>query len=176
MEKNNENNSEGKKVNSKKMLILIIIAVVIIIITMIIIKLGKKNTVAETAENVVSNESSSDSKIDLSNMENAEVKDGVKVNVSEKAHEEKTYGNLKFSDLSLNSADGETNFVVNVTNVGEKKSKEQYVKITCVDKDEKEIGQLYLLVSELDPDASINASATTSEDYINLYDYKIEKQ
>ena len=103
------------------------------------------------------------------------IENGMKVNNSPKAQEEKIVENLKYSEFSMDSKNGESNFRVRVTNVGKEKTEEQYVKVTCLDVNGKLIGEIYLLVSELKPGESISATANIADDYRNLYDYEISK-
>lgn len=161
------------KINmSKKKMIIVAVAVLVIIAITVVIIVVNKNKKKDTINTL--EEISEKSEIDMNNLENAEIQDGLKVNTSSKAHEEKTYNEFKLSELTLNSENGETNFVIKVANTGTTKTEEQYVQVVCLKQDGSEIGELYLLISALDPGQTISATATIADDYINLYDYKIE--
>lgn len=154
-----------KIIKTKKNIILAMIIIVITVIIIIFSKNAKENSTKISYENTL---------IDTNNLENAEMQNDLKVNISAKAHEEKTYKDFKFNNLTIDSKNGETNLNVEITNTGKEETKEQYVKLICERNDKTEIGQLYLLISALKPSQTITANATVEYDYINLYDYIIE--
>ncbi len=162
-----------------KKIILCVICVVVILSIIIAFGVNQKDNAKGNAneenQNNMQIKLQEGSKIDVKNLENAKIENGMKVNNSPKAKEEKIVENLKYSEFSMDSKNGESNFRVRVTNVGKEKTEEQYVKITCLDVNENSIGEIYLLVSELKPGESISATANIADDYINLYDYEISK-
>lgn len=160
-----------------KKIILCIICLVAILSIIIAFGVSQKDKDKANKENQnnMQIELQEGSKIDVKNLENAKIENGMKVNNSPKAQEEKIVENLKYSEFSMDSKNGESNFRVRVTNVGKEKTEEQYVKVTCLDVNGNSIGEIYLLVSELKPGESISATANIADDYINLYDYEISK-
>ncbi len=175
MKKMNEENNK-KKMNKKGIIIIVITLIILVVIALVIIKVNidKKNKLRENEIKEAQNNAGTESRIDFENLENAKLQDNLKVNTSEQAHNNKTFDGLEFSDMQLNSDNGETNFSVRITNISSNTIDEKYVKITCLNKEGSPIGDLYILVTKIEAGASINASAVTSEDYINLYDFKVE--
>ena len=167
---------EGKKSNKKILKIVLIIAIiaVIVVVAIVLINKNKGKLSGKIASDGSTVELPDGSQIDLNNLDNAEIKEGKKVNNSERIKEAKEFDGYKFSDVTVNSENGETNFVVTVTNISTDFKEERYVKIVCVNQNDEEIGTLYIAISQLEAGESINASAVTSDDYINMYDYRIE--
>lgn len=162
-----------------KKIILCIICLVAILSIIIAFGVSQKDNAKdktnEKNQNNMQIELQEGSKIDVKNLENAKIENGMKVNNSPKAQEEKIVGNLKYSEFSMDSKNGESNFRLRVTNIGKEKTEKQYVKVTCLDVNGNSIGEIYLLVSELKQGESISATANIADDYINLYDYEISK-
>ena len=129
-----------------KKIILCIICLVAILSIIIAFGVSQKDNANEENQNNMQIELQEGSKIDVKNLENAKIENGMKVNNSPKAQEEKIVENLKYSEFSMDSKNGESNFRVRVTNVGKEKTEEQYVKVTCLDVNGNSIGEIYLLV------------------------------
>lgn len=166
---------EGKKSNKKILRIVLIVAIIaVIVVVIVLINQNKGKASGKNASDGSTVELPDGSQIDLNNLDNAEIKEGKKVNNSERIKEAKEFDGYKFSDVTVNSENGETNFVVTVTNISTDFKEERYVKIVCVNQNDEEIGTLYIAISQLEAGESINASAVTSDDYINMYDYRIE--
>ena len=131
-----------------KKIIFCIICLVAILSIIIAFGVSQKDNTKDKAnkenQNNMQIELQEGSKIDVKNLENAKIENGMKVNNSPKAQEEKIVENLKYSEFSMDSKNGESNFRVRVTNVGKEKTDEQYVKVTCLDVNGKSIGEIYL--------------------------------
>lgn len=154
---------EGKKSNKKILRIVLIVAIIaVIVVAIVLINQNKGKASGKNASDGSTVELPDGSQIDLNNLDNAEIK------------EAKEFDGYKFSNVTVNSENGETNFVVTVTNISTDFKEERYVKIVCVNQNDEEIGTLYIAISQLEAGESINASAVTSDDYINMYDYRIE--
>ena len=115
-----------------KKIILCIICLVAILSIIIAFGVSQKDNtkdkVNEENQNNMQIELQEGSKIDVKNLENAKIENGMKVNNSPKAQEEKIVENLKYSEFSMDSKNGESNFRVRVTNVGKEKEKKEKIK------------------------------------------------
>lgn len=109
-----------------KKIILCIICLVAILSIIIAFGVSQKDNAKdktnEKNQNNMQIELQEGSKIDVKNLENAKIENGMKVNNSPKAQEEKIVENLKYSEFSMDSKNGESNFRVRVTNVGKEKN------------------------------------------------------
>ena len=119
-----------------KKIILCIICLVAILSIIIAFGVSQKDNAKDKTnkenQNNMQIELQEGSKIDVKNLENAKIENGMKVNNSPKAQEEKIVENLKYSEFSMDSKNEESNFRLRVTNIGKEKTEEQYVKVTCL--------------------------------------------
>ena len=109
-----------------KKIILCIICLVAILSIIIAFGVSQKDNtkdkVNEENQNNMQIELQEGSKIDVKNLENAKIENGMKVNNSPKAQEEKIVENLKYSEFSMDSKNGESNFILRVTNIVKEKT------------------------------------------------------
>lgn len=86
-----------------KKIILCVICVVVILSIIIAFGVNQKDNANEENQNNMQIELQEGSKIDVKNLENAKIENGMKVNNSPKAQEEKIVENLKYSEFSMDS-------------------------------------------------------------------------
>ena len=109
-----------------KKIILCIICLVAILSIIIAFGVSQKDNAKDKTnkenQNNMQIELQEGSKIDVKNLENAKIENGMKVNNSPKAQEEKIVENLKYSEFSMDSKNEESNFRLRVTNIGKEKT------------------------------------------------------
>ena len=109
-----------------KKIILCIICLVAILSIIIAFGVSQKDNAKDKTnkenQNNMQIELQEGSKIDVKNLENAKIENGMKVNNSPKAQEEKIVENLKYSEFSMDSKNEESNFRLRVTNIGNRRT------------------------------------------------------
>ena len=169
--------------NKRKVIIVIILIIILMVLGTICVISIKKNDQENntTEENNIdmsvnnTNIQEGEILIDYDNLENAKLEDGIKINTSEKVHQQKTFEGLRINQVLIDSEQNMTNFSINFENISDKTIGEKYLKITCLDKSGNQIGELYAYVSETAPGEIANTKVTVPEDYINMYDYQISE-
>lgn len=163
------NNSVNKKrkslIKNPKLKILIIALIIIIILTIVlivIINTKKKNkTIVSTNNNeefVVVSEN------------------GVKNNISSKVKETKKIENLNFSDITISMKNNSTVVSGKVSNPTNEAIKGFYFKIYALNGNDETIATTEgLLDSQIEAGETITFQSTTSKDFANCYDIRIEK-
>ena len=117
-----------------KKIILCIICLVAILSIIIAFGVSQKDNAKDKTnkenQNNMQIELQEGSKIDVKNLENAKIENGMKVNNSPKAQEEKIVENLKYSEFSMDSKNEESNFRLRVTNIGKEKTEETFPSVS----------------------------------------------
>ena len=107
---------------------------------------------------------------------NVEVQDdGTKVNKSEEVAKEKEIDGLKIRNVTITGKDNQTYIVADVVNETDEKRGGYGVDITILDDDNEIMAIIGGYIDEVEPGQSIVLYATSTLDYANAYDIKIEK-
>lgn len=148
---------------SKKRLVIIIICVILLlVVALLLVKIFTK----EEAKNITN-------KIDMENLENIEIKNNEKVNISKKMKEKVEKENLIFEINSLIANENETKIDIKVTNKGDEIFVGKEVTINFLDKSGRSYGKLEAYISDIESNASINIKVTTTLDVSNAYSFRI---
>lgn len=148
---------------SKKRLVIIIICVILLlVVALLLVKFFTK----EETKNITN-------KIDMGNLENIEIKNNEKVNISKKMKEKVEKENLIFEINSLIANENETKIDIKVTNKGDEIFVGKEVTINFLDKSGRSYGKVEGYVSDIESNASINVKITTTLDVSNAYSFRI---
>lgn len=148
---------------SKKRLVIIIICVILLlVVALLLVKFFTK----EEAKNITN-------KIDMGNLENIEIKNNEKVNISKKMKEKVEKENLIFEINSLIANENETKIDIKVTNKGDEIFVGKEVTINFLDKSGRSYGKVEGYISDIESNASINVKITTTLDVSNAYSFRI---
>lgn len=148
---------------SKKRLVIIIICVILLlVVTLLLVKFFTK----EETKNITN-------KIDMGNLENIEIKNNEKVNISKKMKEKVEKENLIFEINSLIANENETKIDIKVTNKGDEIFVGKEVTINFLDKSGRSYGKVEGYISDIESNASINVKITTTLDVSNAYSFRI---
>jgi hypothetical protein len=148
---------------SKKRLVIIIICVILLlVVALLLVKFFTK----EETKNITN-------KIDMGNLENIEIKNNEKVNISKKMKEKVEKENLIFEINSLIANENETKIDIKVTNKSDEIFVGKEVTINFLDKSGRSYGKVEGYVSDIESNASINVKITTTLDVSNAYSFRI---
>lgn len=101
--------------------------------------------------------------------------DGTKVNVSEKLNKDKVNSGFEISNISYTQSNGETILKARITNRTGSEQSEFFGKIVLLDKSGKTIGNIPIMVSATQDGEATDVEATITEDYVEAYDFRLEK-
>ena len=163
--------------------ILIIISVLALIgIILFCIKYFSSNKPSESKNETEISESVTEpiyagKRFDMNNTENARITGNIKQNRSNKLLEERTYLNLKISDITLESdaITGVTTFMAMVENLSDLTHTEELVHIILLKEDGSELATIDGVIGELKKGERTEITSYTGTDLANAYDFKIEK-
>ena len=148
---------------SKKRLVIIIICVILLlVVALLLVKFFTK----EETKNITN-------KIDMGNLENIEIKNNEKVNISKKMKEKVEKENLIFEINSLIANENETKIDIKVTNKGDEIFVGKELTINFLDKSGRSYGKVEGYISDIESNASINVKITTTLDVSNAYSFRI---
>lgn len=148
---------------SKKRLVIIIICVILLlVVALLLVKFFTK----EESKNITN-------KIDMGNLENIEIKNNEKVNISKKMKEKVEKENLIFEINSLIANENETKIDIKVTNKGDEIFVGKELTINFLDKSGRSYGKVEGYISDIESNASINVKITTTLDVSNAYSFRI---
>ena len=106
----------------------------------------------------------------------AQVQDnGLKVNTSNKLKETKKLGNLEISNISLKSQGNESYITANVKNIGNTTDGDKFITITVLDDKQNIITKIDAYLSTIEAGQETILRSTTSADFANAYDFKVEE-
>lgn len=147
--------------NREKGIMLMIIIITILIISIIwVISKGKEGKEDKT-----------------SNTEFIQVEDdGSKVNTSDKVKETREIEGVTIENIRITEKNGQTELVADATNTTEQIKSRFLVNIILLDKAGNEIGRIPGVIGEMQPGETIEMHAGITEDYANVYDFRIEKK
>jgi len=101
--------------------------------------------------------------------------DGTNLNTSEELKKTKTLGSLEFSNIALTSKDGESYITAKVKNTGSSKAGDEFIKITVLDKEGKELTTVNVYIETIEAGKETTLSSKTSSDFVNAHDFRISK-
>ena len=104
------------------------------------------------------------------------LKDGTRINSSDKLHETKIFGGLEISDFQLTEKDNMTVLLGTITNNSSTAKGGYAVDITVVDKDRNEMTTVVAYIKELQPGENTILNVSSTFDYANAYDFTITKR
>ena len=166
MKKETRKKINFKNLNKKSLCILVIAIIIILVIITILINVLKKDK--STDEYIMSNTSTESFVVTSGN--------GEKTNISSKIKEDKEVEGLTFSNLQVTMKNNETVVTGKVSNNTKDSIKGFYFKLTAINEyDETTATAEGLLDSEIPSGKSTTFESTTSKDFANCYDIRIEK-
>ena len=151
----------------------IVIGILIVItIIVIIFAVNRKGLNKAPVENITGN-TQTENRVEQEFVE--EIGGGVSVNTSNKIKEVKKFEGLEIKEVQMYKSGNTTQVVGKITNTTEKTIPFQMLKLKIVDKEGKEIITVALAVKELTAGESTQLSTSATFDYVNAYDYIIQK-
>lgn len=102
--------------------------------------------------------------------------DGTKINSGEEFNKVKKYKNIEISNIQFTYKDGRSVLLATMKNTGSTTHKDEIVKLTILDENNKVIDVLTPVISEMKPGGTRQLNVTvTGADSINAKDFKIEE-
>lgn len=164
----------SKKEIKKKKNRLAIVLIIIILVILAIVGISKINKKDEDKEEQNTIEYNQEDEIKEEYVEI--LKDGSKLNISEKLKENKKIDSLVLKDIGLSYKDGVTTLLANVKNTSKEISKQKEVEITLLnDKGEK----LYILrgvIEEIEPGEIKQLNTSITADFANAYNFTVTEK
>ena len=186
MEEKNKNKDMKTVRNNKKIRnFTIILTVLILIVIFIIIFLQSRNHKKQSdysnntlTENQILNEVEKGQErqgtIQKENLENVELINNEKHNISEILQKERIWNNLLIKDIELYSKNGVTVFQANVDNQTGNDIEDKVIQILFKDKEGNVYGKVNGYLGDIKTGNTKKLYVTTSNDYTNAYDFEIE--
>ncbi len=154
---------EAKQISVGK---IILVLLIVLVIGGIIYFIARGKTVnKETANNP---------EIDMTNLVNAKIENGEKVNTSENLKEAKKFEEIEISNIKLGTSEGYSQLTATAKNPTETYVDEKEISIVFVDSEGYEIAKLGYLLSGINPGEEVPIDVRTQVDLINAYDFRIE--
>lgn len=164
-----------KKINIKKVLIVLLLVMIIMgIFIYVNCNNNDKNDVNKIIENEENIATNNLSLIDFNNKENVKIDGEIKENISDMFLKDKQFDGMYLTKISLKSQNGIVTFLATIENKSGSIFNEKNIKIVFLDKNQNEIGIMRGYVPELKMGEKSNIDFSTSFDYTNAYDFKIE--
>ena len=110
----------------------------------------------------------------MNNTENAEIKDGIKENNSQKLLAEREVQGLQITDIRLKAENGISNFTATVKNNTGKDYPGGEIIIKFINKDGSPYAELEAYMPDVKNGGTNTIDASTTADIANAYDYTIE--
>ena len=155
--------------DEKRWIVLLIAVLVIAIVLIVGLAIGRNIKKEKKEEN--------NNVGQVQNEEYVEVlEDGTKVNTSNKLKENKKFGNLEISNISIEEKENETILEADVTNIGSNNEGDYAVYLLIKDDEGKEIKKIAGYINHIGPNEKTKLRIKTSYDFANAYDFEIEKQ
>ena len=150
------------KKKEKRRIMLLVVIIVIFIIILVTVKNNRNNE-----ENEIENQTKEYVKI---------LEDGTKQNVSKELNQNKEIEGIQISNIRLTEQLGQTILLAEVNNLTEAEKETIGIRIILLDKEQKEIGQMLGVIPSLKQGETKQLNIGITEDYVNAYNFKIEKQ
>ena len=155
--------------DEKRWIVLLIAVLVIAIVLIVGLAIGRNIKKEKKEEN--------NNVGQVQNEEYVEVlEDGTKVNTSNKLKENKKFGNLEISNISIEEKENETILEADVTNIGSNNEGDYAIYLLIKDDEGKEIKKIAGYINHIGPNEKTRLRIKTSYDFANAYDFEIEKQ
>ena len=155
--------------DEKRWIVLLIAVLVIAIVLIVGLAIGSNIKKEKKEEN--------NNVGQVQNEEYVEVlEDGTKVNTSNKLKENKKFGNLEISNISIEEKENETILEADVTNIGSNNEGDYAIYLLIKDDEGKEIKKIAGYINHIGPNEKTRLRIKTSYDFANAYDFEIEKQ
>ena len=155
--------------DEKRWIVLLIAVLVIAIVLIVGLAIGRNIKKEKKEEN--------NNVGQVKNEEYVEVlEDGTKVNTSNKLKENKKFGNLEISNISIEEKENETILEADVTNIGSNNEGDYAIYLLIKDDEGKEIKKIAGYINHIGPNEKTKLRIKTSYDFANAYDFEIEKQ
>ena len=156
------------------MLIIIVALVIIVGISVYIINNNSKkgeynNSDVKTTEDLKEHESL----IDMKNTENVKIKDGEKVNTSEKLTKDKEFSGLKVTDIKLQTKKGVSNFTATIENSSKEEYKGGIVTLTFKKSDGTDLAKVEAMIPAIKAGEKNTINASTTADVVNASNVEI---
>lgn len=103
------------------------------------------------------------------------LEDGTKENTSPKIRKDRKWEKLSITNIELTEKAGITKLTGIIANNSREVTPECTATITLVDKEGNELTKLKIYVKELQPSESTRLNASATLDYVDAYDFKIQK-
>lgn len=170
--KKEKNKKDLKKM--KKNILIILLVIIVLIIGIIFI--NKKRNIKENEQTITQEETNefNVNLIDMNNTENAEIKDGIKENNSQKLLAEREVQGLQITDIRLKAENGISNFTATVKNNTGKDYPGGEIIIKFINKDGSPYAELEAYMPDVKNGGTNTIDASTTADIANAYDYTIE--
>lgn len=170
--KKEKNKKDLKKI--KKNILIILLVIIVLIIGIIFI--NKKRNIKENEQTITQEETNefNVNLIDMNNTENAEIKDGIKENNSQKLLAEREVQELQITDIRLKAENGISNFTATVKNNTGKDYPGGEIIIKFINKDGSPYAELEAYMPDVKNGGTNTIDASTTADIANAYDYTIE--
>lgn len=174
--KKNQNKKDSKKVRKNNNIMIIIIVLMVIILGIIFVSIKIKNNKQNNEQNNTQEETDEFNLnlIDMNNTENAEIKDGIKENNSQKLLAEREVQELQITDIRLKAENGISNFTATVKNNSGKDYPGGEIIIKFINKDGSPYAELEAYMPDVKNGGTNTIDASTTADIANAYDYTIE--
>jgi len=155
-----------KKINVKKIIILILVAIIAVIIVGIVFKKEdnreevrkQQQQLAEAQRNYIT------------------LDDGTQVNTSKKIIEDKNIGTLVISNTQITRKKDITTVIADVKNTGTENAGKFSVNVTFIEKDGDEIASIVGYIQEVKPGDTLELIISGSYNFVDAYDFIIEKR
>lgn len=162
----------------EKMVILVLLIITIALIAVGVVTRNNKNT--QTANNNPNKSNSSQNAGgEIQNLDEENVvtlDDGTRLNTSKELKKEKTIDGMKITEIQLTEKANMTVLLANLTNTSNETKGGYVADITLLDKEGNELTTLHPYIDELAAGESTQLNASTSLDFANAYNFRIEKQ
>lgn len=163
MEKQKKNN---KKLNVKRIVMLILIVIIAVV------SIG----LAFRQEDDREEKKQKEQQAIEANRNYQTLEDGTQVNISEKAMEDKSIDSLIITNAQITRKDGITTIIADVKNLSSENQGGFSVDLIFVEKDGDKIAKMVGYIEKLKPGETAELLVSGSYDFVDAYDYKIEKK
>lgn len=162
------------KPQEKKGILVLICIVIIVLLVVFFVTRNKNEEPNNGGETSVGKETNS--KV-ISQTEFTQTQeDGTTVNISSKLKEEREVDGFLITNISFSEKKGDSELVAYVTNNTGSDQKGFLVDIVLLNRDNSEIGRIPASIVETKAEETIQLRAKITENYVDAYDFKLEKK
>lgn len=154
--KENSKNKQKNKISVFTIGIIAIILIAMLVIIIISFNSMKKNKVEKAGDYAIINE------------------EGNKENSSPKMEEEKSFENVKFTDIKIEYKDEATYITANVTNTSNEKISEKMINIKLLNDKQEEVENVKAYIPDLEVGETKEFTTAITLDVVDIYDIQIE--